>query len=141
MTNIFHLVSEGISEVSEGISGVGEGISEVSEGISGVRRSISGVSEGISEIGEGISGVSEGISEVSEGISGFSEGTFFTWLALIPSTSMFIKELKNPESAIKPFAAFQEISLPPFIITIHSHTTCRSRGISDIIEEGLATSK
>ncbi len=51
-----------------------------------------------------------------------------TWFWVMPSTSMFLSELRKLVSAIMPLADFQLISLNPLMITTHSHTVCTACG-------------
>lgn len=51
-----------------------------------------------------------------------------TWVWVMPSTSMFLSELRKLVSAIMPLAVFQLTSLNPLMITTHSHTVCTCCG-------------
>ena len=51
-----------------------------------------------------------------------------TWEPVIPSTSMFLRELRKFVSDIMALAVFQLTSLYPLMITTHSHTVCTCCG-------------
>lgn len=53
---------------------------------------------------------------------------FFTWLWVIESKSISIRDLRKFGSDIMPLAVFQLSSLYPFMMRMHSHTVCTCLG-------------